>query len=740
MRLRDLLNYDNIVIQCHDNPDADTIACGFGVYLYLKSKGKEARLVYGGQNVIRKSNLVMMVQELHIPLVHVDYLRKPELLVMVDCQYRSGNAAVFEADNIAVIDHHRISSELPEMSAVNSKLGACSTLIWKMLKRENFNVQENRELSTALYYGLYMDTGSFTEIVHPLDKDLRDEARFDQKIMRKLRNANMSLDELGIAGAALLNTDYLEEYRAAIVKVARCDPNVLGMISDLVLEVDAVDICVTFSVQPEGVKYSVRSCVKEVKANELASELCKGIGSGGGHLEKAGGLISMDLMTEEYLQFCKEHHFRPRMEYDAEGRNEQPAASGIKSVLEQRLRIYMENTDIIYSDECRLDMHNATCYCRRSVPWGYVCSADLFKGDTPVNVRTMKGDLKTEAGLNIVFIIGPRGELFFRKEEEFRKEFRVYPDWNFTLRETEYAPTIKNMHNGQVIALMDTARVCVPKGNLILHARQLERKVKLFQDKAADQPYTLGRPGDYLVDSCDEVNGIRIIKKELFEEIYRETGKKEKQKSVIFDLDGTLLYTLEDLKEATNAALAANGMPLCTLDQVRRYVGNGVRMLMIRAVPGGESNPLFERTFSDFKEYYGLHCLDHTKPYPDVLHLLQELKERGVKTAIVSNKLDSAVKELDERFFKGYTTAAIGEMENVARKPAPDMVNKALKLLDSSREEAVYVGDSEVDIKTAENSGLSCISVTWGFRDISFLKENGAKTLIQRPMELLYLI
>ena len=114
MRLRDLLNYDNIVIQCHDNPDADTIACGFGVYLYLKSKGKEARLVYGGQNVIRKSNLVMMVQELHIPLVHVDYLRKPELLVMVDCQYRSGNAAVFEADNIAVSDHHSISQELQE--------------------------------------------------------------------------------------------------------------------------------------------------------------------------------------------------------------------------------------------------------------------------------------------------------------------------------------------------------------------------------------------------------------------------------------------------------------------------------------------------------------------------------------------------------------------------------------------------------------------------------------------------
>lgn len=119
---------------------------------------------------------------------------------------------------------------------------------------------------------------------------------------------------------------------------------------------------------------------------------------------------------------------------------------------------------------------------------------------------------------------------------------------------------------------------------------------------------------------------------------------------MIFDLDGTLLYSLEDLKNATNAALESQNMPTCTLDQVRRYVGNGVRMLMVRAVPDGEKNPKFEETFAEFKKYYGEHCLDHTKPYPDIMHLLTELKARGVKTAIVSNKLDSAVKELDERF------------------------------------------------------------------------------------------
>ncbi|MCI7087958.1 MAG: HAD-IIIA family hydrolase [Lachnobacterium sp.] len=227
------------------------------------------------------------------------------------------------------------------------------------------------------------------------------------------------------------------------------------------------------------------------------------------------------------------------------------------------------------------------------------------------------------------------------------------------------------------------------------------------------------------------------MKKEFFEQTYHRAGVAQEHKAVIFDLDGTLLDTLEDLKDATNAALASQGMPQCTLDQVRRYVGNGVRKLMVRAVPDGEKNPLFEQTFAAFKEYYAAHCLDHTAPYPDVLKVMKELKERGIKIAIVSNKLDSAVKELNEKFFQGYTSAAIGEMEGVARKPAPDMVEKALRELGVTKSDAIYVGDSDVDIQTAKNSGLDCISVTWGFRDVPFLLEHGAKTMIDKPLELL---
>ena len=286
MRLKDLLKFDEIVIQCHDNPDADAIASGYAVLLYLQEHGKKPSLVYGGRNFIRKTNLVMMVEDLEIPITHVTAIGNPELLLMVDCQYDGGNAEKFEAQNIAVLDHHRISTNLPELSEVKSNLGACSTLIWQMLKNENFDVTANKRLCTALSYGLYTDTSGFTEIVHPLDKDLRDEANIDEILMAKYRNANMSLEDLEVAGAALLNSDYMDEYRASIVKAGKCDPNILGVISDMVLEVDAVDICIVFNFQGDGVKFSVRSCIKEVNASELAAELSKDIGSGGGHREK----------------------------------------------------------------------------------------------------------------------------------------------------------------------------------------------------------------------------------------------------------------------------------------------------------------------------------------------------------------------------------------------------------------------------------------------------------------------
>lgn len=203
----------------------------------------------------------------------------------------------------------------------------------------------------------------------------------------------------------------------------------------------------------------------------------------------------------------------------------------------------------------------------------------------------------------------------------------------------------------------------------------------------------------------------------------------------IFDLDGTLLDTIQDLATSVNYALRQCRMPERTLDEVRRFVGNGVRLLMIRAVPDGEDNPRFQEAFDIFRSHYLEHSLDTTAPYPGIMEMLQRLKANGKRMAVVSNKFDTATKELIRHFFGNLIEVAIGENEaaGVRKKPAPDTVNEALRQLGVGKEDAVYVGDSDVDIQTARNSGLPCISVLWGFRDREFLLENGATTFVQSP-------
>lgn len=561
MKLKDLLKYDNIVVQCHDNPDADSIASGYGVYTYLKEKGKQVRLIYCGRNVIRKSNLTIMVKELEIPIEHVRNVEKEEpaeLLVTVDCQYGEGNVSPYPAVTVAVIDHHRVEREMPALHRIASSLGSCSTLVWTMLREEGMNVNDNQKLITALYYGLYADTGNFEIIYQEQDIQLRDQAAFDTSLITKLKNANISIEELETAGAALLRCEYNEQYHFAVVKTGPCDPNVLGLISDMVLEVDAIDVCVVFNLQPNGVKLSVRSCTDNIRANELVAKICAGIGSGGGHYMKAGGLLQMVLLTKEYEAYCSRIGVEPRMEMDETGDAEQPTSSAIKSFIEYRI-------------------------------------------------------------------------------------------------------------------------------------------IEFFE-------------------------------------------KREYIGTVIFDLDGTLLDTLGDLTDSVNVALEKYGFPTRTMEEVRGFVGNGLRNLMIRSMGGGEQHPLFEEMFVFFKEYYRAHCNVKTAPYEGVMELMRELKRRGVKMAIVSNKFDAGVKALNEKFFSEFTEIAIGEREGIRRKPAPDSVKEVLRLLHVKKEHAIYVGDSDVDIETAENAGVRCAAVSWGFRDKNFLKKHGASVIIDEPLELIEIL
>ena len=211
--------------------------------------------------------------------------------------------------------------------------------------------------------------------------------------------------------------------------------------------------------------------------------------------------------------------------------------------------------------------------------------------------------------------------------------------------------------------------------------------------------------------------------------------------TVVFDLDGTLLDTLGDLAGSVNYALRKHGLRECSLQEVRSFLGNGIVRLMQNAVKNAVEGVAFEEVFQTFRSHYLEHCLDTTQPYPGILPMMEKLRESGVKIAIVSNKLHPAVQELNRRFFADLVTSAVGESETVRRKPHPDGVLKALEELGSRPEDAVYVGDSEVDWETARQAGLRCVLVLWGFRDEDFLRGlPGVQAYLKSPDDLLRVV
>lgn len=211
-------------------------------------------------------------------------------------------------------------------------------------------------------------------------------------------------------------------------------------------------------------------------------------------------------------------------------------------------------------------------------------------------------------------------------------------------------------------------------------------------------------------------------------------------KYIIWDLDGTLLDSLQDLADAANYALREHGMAERSLDEVRRFVGNGVGMLIARAVPEGTSTEDTARVLQTFKDYYAQHCRDNTRPYDGIAETLRQLRARGVRMAVVSNKLQSAVSALHAEWFAENIEVAVGEREGVPRKPQPDMIWIAMEALGLSRtdtDKVTYVGDSEVDVQTARNAGVCCLSALWGFRSKEILLQAGASSLVAKPEDIL---
>lgn len=208
-------------------------------------------------------------------------------------------------------------------------------------------------------------------------------------------------------------------------------------------------------------------------------------------------------------------------------------------------------------------------------------------------------------------------------------------------------------------------------------------------------------------------------------------------KAIIWDLDGTLLDTLQDLSDAVNHSLTKYGLATRTVEEIRAFVGNGIRNLVERAVPAGTDAAITDAVFAEFRTYYAAHSADHTAPYAGIPSMLEKLSRAGVKMAIVSNKADFAVQDLARRYFGEEISLAVGAREDMPKKPAPDMVEYALARLGVTKAETAYVGDSEVDVITARNTGMDCLAVSWGFRSPETLREAGAARIFSTPQELM---
>ena len=502
-KISELLKYDGIVIQCHDDPDADAIASAFAVYTYLENNNKKAKIIYSGVREITKINLVEMIEQLSIPIEYSAEIPHIKTLVTVDCQYGERNVTKFTADAVVVIDHHEEKIKPGYLGVIN-RLGSCSTLVWSLLAKEHFEFEKYPDVSTALYYGLYTDTNNLEEIAHPLDKDMRDSLGFDQNMIKWLRNNNLVLPELNIAGKALISYSINRSLSYAVFKAEECDPNILGFTSDLALQVSGINVCVVYNEQKGGFKFSVRSCVKEVMADDFIEFLTEGVGSGGGHISKAGGFIEKTALKALYN-----------------------INISIDEYIEKRINEYFAGYDIVYSENHNLNTADMAVYKKKQIDLGYVLSTGIFPEKTPILIRTLEGDAETEADGGIYIMIGAAGEIYSIKADKFNASYAagsgVYEADFFELPDIKkYSPTVKNKQTGEtagISELLKLAKPCRPTGNIPIYAKQLTKHTKVFNSWTKDG-YMKGKPNDYIAVRKDDENDVYIIKNDIFKLTY----------------------------------------------------------------------------------------------------------------------------------------------------------------------------------------------------------------------------
>ncbi len=498
--LKKILHYNNIAIQCHNIPDADSLASGFALYKYLEKYDKSPLFFYAGPP-ITKPNLIEMVQKLNIPIQH-----QPErtswngLLITVDCQYGMGNVKKVEASHVAVIDHHMQESTLPELCDLRPWLGSCSTLVWDLFVKEKFPIDTT--LSKALLYGLFMDTNGFSELTHPLDRDMWEALapEVDKHAFKKLKLSNLTLDDLQQISMSLDKLQMLENNLSiAIIPSPPCDPNILGLISDLAIQVDSIDNVLAYSILPNNdIKFSVRTTARHVQAHDLASWLAHSIGSGGGHREKAGGYISHAKFQDKYKNisfdaYCKQCLY----DYDA------------KHIVLDCLHAETYTkffTSLIFKN-----------YRKRILPQGYIKTADVFGSEVDLHIRTLEGDIKIKSGDDTFLMLGIQGEVYPIERPVFAKKYNSTQE--MYRGKFQYEPSVLNINTGRRISLLEHAYTCYGKESNVIQGICLNdnQYVKIFTQWDQENYYS-GSPGDWLVKQAED--DFYIVNKEIFAEIY----------------------------------------------------------------------------------------------------------------------------------------------------------------------------------------------------------------------------
>ncbi len=451
MRLEELLQYDDIMIQCHDDPDADAIACGWTLLTYLESKGKTPRLVYTGERKVRKVNLLLMLDKFSIPL---EYLPEPEgtpeLLVTVDGQAGEGNMSPLPCRNLAVIDHHEVEDKraLPAMSEVRSGCGSCASVLWSML----------------------------------------------------MNSANLSVEELGIVGDALASLHRNPEFRFAVAQVRPCDPNILGVVSDQVMTVDQVDVCVSYCLLSDYVKISVRSYLEKVQADKLARWIAHGfLNDAGGDRMKAGGRLPLNLVR----QVC----------CDVADTGWDGLEGAVGRLIYRRIASYFEGAIQLRAGEYQMD-GSEVLYRKKKIPSGYVPSDQLFPEGTEILIRMIEGDAIKKAGPDLYIRIGVSGETYLNKREDLLRNYELL-DEPYEI-EGVYPPVVYHAETHEKKSLEKYVKQCVAKDEAKIWARQLDRRAEVITGWGM----MLGEAGDWLAAKADNPQDIYIIRRGIFEKTY----------------------------------------------------------------------------------------------------------------------------------------------------------------------------------------------------------------------------